>query len=1162
MMNKQNFTSEIANELLRSEIIKANAGSGKTYKLAQRYIAILACSNIEVQDILATTFTNKAASEIRERIFQRLAKAIIDKGEGDQLAIELDIAKHSDSEKKIFFNALLQKLLKAQNRINISTLDSFFIKIAKCFGLELGLPLDWNIQGNITGNALKVEALNSICEKVNVNGLKEISELLSGGKKKNIFKFIKTPNANNVREQNLISHENVHRIYRDTLTVNGANINAWDWILQLDEEELRRVFEEKQEEIKVLIKKLEAVLIDSPPLPSIKKHIQEKQINAFREKGILAFVNSTAFANAVETGFAETKFGTSKLPNEFVKIYEEIFEIFILCQKLEMQSHLLAWFSFAALYDKEYEKILKEQNQLSFDDIKYFIRTKAKDEFWEVMLPIYYRLDAKINHLMLDEFQDTSCDELGILAPIISETISKSEGNVEKSFFCVGDVKQAIYFWRGGDHRVFDATKKKFALEEGEPLKMSYRSSPLIINLINHLFEHISDNKVIASVPQYVNDDRWENQFVQHKVAEKNYVLSGYIQWINHILPPGRKNYDTNFVLDDIAKQVKKLVDRQKDISIGILFRYNSDIQRMSYVLKKAKINAQISEEGKISLYESLAVKLVAAVIKLAIFPDDRSVQYYIYESPALREKYGIKSATDYEAFCKISIEIREKVIEKGFGTTVYDISKEIIAEFLGEVPRLKQLQELAFEQDREGVTSITEFLRLVENEKFEAENKSTVRLMTIHGSKGLEFDVVFLPELEKDIFNNKPIIFANKKTIFANDDERDDYSMSVAKRAFIGKPNLNIGDKKKIDIYDYSEFDEIKKETTVYKQHVLYEALCLLYVAITRAKRAIYFYTINRNVKDDKSIENIKLTFAGILENALDNFNSSEKEIVLEKSDVSFEDDDIMRISWGNKNWGENVKIVDNDVVYSLNNDTLLPSYCNIKNYRACDGEKDNLIEFKNLSIVSPSKLVGECCDNEVAETYKNKKIIDLQNNKRTDKMLFGTLVHFFFEQITWLGNFDVKKRKDELLYEAHEKFNLNNGQTSQLIEQAYNHFEKYLNSENGKKIFSKDYIGTSQNKFNAVVYNEMQIAYLNEAREIVKGKIDRCVMYYADENVETTKPILVEIFDFKTDEINSEQERLDKTDCHQPQLNCYKEAVRQLIQCDCDITTELVFI
>ena len=122
-----------------NEVIRASAGTGKTFALSNRYLKLLA-SGVECQSILATTFTRKGAGEILDRIIGRLSDAALDESAAAKLSIELSW-KISQARARHILHELLGNL----HRLEISTLDSFFNRVAKAFSLELRLPPNWEI---------------------------------------------------------------------------------------------------------------------------------------------------------------------------------------------------------------------------------------------------------------------------------------------------------------------------------------------------------------------------------------------------------------------------------------------------------------------------------------------------------------------------------------------------------------------------------------------------------------------------------------------------------------------------------------------------------------------------------------------------------------------------------------------------------------------------------------------------------------------------------------------------------------------------------------------------------------------------------------------------------------------------------------------------------
>ena len=161
-----------------AQVIQASAGSGKTTTLTNRYIQLV-LANEQPERILATTFTRKAASEIRNRIFVRLAHAAADSKGLAQLnnLLETSITHAQAAD-------ALVKLIQLQHRLSICTIDSLLVKIGQSFALESGLPIDWKIADHSAVNGMREEAIRTILKRHAWADLQVLLRFLNQGKNK------------------------------------------------------------------------------------------------------------------------------------------------------------------------------------------------------------------------------------------------------------------------------------------------------------------------------------------------------------------------------------------------------------------------------------------------------------------------------------------------------------------------------------------------------------------------------------------------------------------------------------------------------------------------------------------------------------------------------------------------------------------------------------------------------------------------------------------------------------------------------------------------------------------------------------------------------------------------------------------------------------------
>jgi ATP-dependent exoDNAse (exonuclease V) beta subunit len=368
-------------------------------------------------------------------------------------------------------------------------------------------------------------------------------------------------------------------------------------------------------------------------------------------------------------------------------------------------------------------------------------------------------------------------------------------------------------------------------------------------------------------------------------------------------------------------------------------------------------------------------------------------------------------------------------------------------------------------------------------------------------------------------------LIIANKNSIFSEQDGQK--QIAAPDKIFLGRNN---------DLFDLAENKDIQEVILKYRQQTVYEALCVLYVAITRAKHAIYLYT----AKDKET-----LSLGNILKNALWEWEDKEKtrQVV--------DGENIKRHVWGYADWKTESELQQAAVVkcQELSN---IKSHHNVAEENTFSQLPSNMgIRTKNLQIISPSSLAVQNKVNNTVNTCDTAHATD-----------YGSIMHLFLEQIEWLEDF--KLTTAELLEKAKNWGNIyDKARNQELILTVCNDFFAYIKSDEGLKLFSNEERKKETGFKNAKVYNELPIMYLNEKKsELIKGRIDRCVVYF---NETIAKPELVEIFDYKTNTALTPEDKQEKNKIYQPQLDCYKEALSKLTnqeKTNCKIEAKLVFI
>ena len=775
-------------------VIRASAGTGKTYRLSSRFLQLLAAGET-LDEILASTFTRKAAGEILGRVVMRLAEAVAEPDKlarlADEFGAPLDRARCLE---------LLVGLVRRLHRIRVSTLDSFFIQMARSFGLELGLPPGWKIVDEIDDAALRAEAVRAVLRSEATHEVVNLMHLLTKGEA-----------SRSVHEQILALINDLYSVYVE------APADAWD--------ALPRPSCLSTVEIETAM----AAMIEAP-CPG------DKRFEKARDEA-LERVRSENWSAILEKGL------TSKVIRGEQQFYKKAIppELFDACQRLaeharavvlgQIANQTLAARRLLERFDGVYQRLKLARRTLRFEDVTRMLGTDSASGRHE---EIAYRLDAPISHLLLDEFQDTAPLQWRVLRPIALRAV----GGPRRSLFCVGDAKQAIYGWRGGEAEIFDVLERELPGLDCEPLNRSFRSSPVVIDMVNRAFAGIVGNEALRNCGDAAQ--QWAARFQTHSTARDD--LSGYCRLIASPRAATGQSQES-VTWEFAANEIQRLHGEAPDRSLGVLVRRNSAVAWLIRRLRQMGIEA--SEEGGNPLTDSPAVQWVLSLLLIADHPGHTAARFHVAHSP-LAPLVGLTDHGDDDAAHALSTRLRTQLMNDGYGPSLFQWASHLAPHCdARELGRLTQLVEMGYAFEPRATSRVDDFLVMVGRTRVQSPSAAAVRVMTIHQAKGLEFDIVVLPELDSRLIGQPP-------------------------RVVVGRP----GPARPIDrVLRYVSQEvwpllppSFQTMFSDYQRRMGEEALSVLYVALTRAARAVHMI-VSPSAENEKSVP---ATFAGVIRVAL----------------------------------------------------------------------------------------------------------------------------------------------------------------------------------------------------------------------------------------------------------------------------------------------------
>ncbi len=778
--------------------VLASAGTGKTHQLTSRYIELVA-RGVEPASILATTFTRKAAGEIRGRILRRLVEAIDDDRVLQALNGEIGLRLN-----RVDCEHLIVRLARQIHRLHISTIDSFFAQIMSGFALDLGIPpgstmADEEQDVDLRSTAVATAIESSGMEREVLAGL--VRMLASGQFKRSVHGAVL--GAVDVAYEAFLPSRSTPRAWE----VFGSGIQA------PDDDEVNRLLAEARS---IQVPRTQGGTPHKHFASNVGALVQNLHRRRWKEllaQGLVAKVSAggDTFSSAVIAPDARASI-------------ERIVEAVRRAILATLYRRNTATRDFLHRFDVAYQQLKADRRVLRFDDVPRAILEACVQDRRDEM---YYRLDRRIDHLLLDEFQDTSLDQFAILKPILDELLAHADGS--RTVLCVGDVKQSLYSWRGAEPELLPALPRRWPQIVQKRLWKNRRSSPAILAAVNDVFEGIAGNPVVSG---FAAATRFGEGYVRHEAHKAD--LPGEVRLT--CVPdsdddePDSKTEAARF----IARRVWDLRELAPGASIAVLTRTNAMIPRLIFELRDQGVPA-IGERGN-PLTDTPAAAVAISALHLADHPSDSAALFHVATSP-LGVVLGVKWRPDREANRAegrwIASRLRMKLAKDGMRAVLERWQRRLAASMdpLGYA-RFDQLIDEADVFDRTGDGRPESFVQLVRRKSIEPPagihreesegGEASVRIMTIHAAKGLEFDAVILPELERAWS-----VSARSVLIDRRDENRERDALSpVAAVTTYPSEEVRSASPDLEDLYAHT------------LDRIVGEELSSLYVAMTRAKR------------------------------------------------------------------------------------------------------------------------------------------------------------------------------------------------------------------------------------------------------------------------------------------------------------------------------------
>ena len=809
-------------------LVSASAGSGKTHTLTLRYLQFLLSPQIpfnELQNVLAITFTNNASIEMKGRIIETLKEASFgNKKHVSQLAEVLSLDAEAIQTRSA---ALVDTILDRYSDLQAQTIDSFLTRIMKVSALEFGLPPHFELV--LDSNALLDEAFALFAQHLATDRHKrELFELLIERVNENQTgnrKFLWNPYDAIAREVKDLYRRLGSHLGRPVFAGGGSDLRGFE-----------------NEMLALLIKIGESAEQSGFKISATFHNM----INAARAGNVAAIVgkklDQKVLNKSKEAGYEDAVKRIEQLQQTLMDLVSRyVFAKARQYYRPYVQAHLMLIDSIEAV------KRLRGQMDLG-EASKNLALSLHKEQVPE----IYFSLGNRIHHYLIDEFQDTNPIQWATLRPLIEETVG-SHG----SLFLVGDTKQAIFTFRGGDWKIMKRmlNEEEFlsVLCDRISLPYNYRSAEAVITFAKKVFHEIVPTQVSSEIADLSGLASFKQGVLEEQMG-RGYVELQYFDphEMEHENPPERRR---------LVEILRACTERGFSFrNIAILTPRNEDVVRISGWLNEEQI--KFLSHSSLDIRTRKITGEILALLKFLDSPiDDLSfaevllgtifcsatsapeipatMHVFLFEQRQARGRPRALYTSFRESYPKLWDDYFEHLLNVVGYLPVYDLVAEmyklfsVFDLFPEEESTLLKLLEVIREFETAGSNNLNDFLSHAEEDSADVSwdipvspDEDAVTVMTVHKAKGLGFPVVIVL-----LYDGMP----RSENLFI--DERD------GNIELLRITSDDAGKNQELAIL----YDRAKNLQRV-------DELNKLYVALTRAEEELYVLSVKANRGDTPS--------------------------------------------------------------------------------------------------------------------------------------------------------------------------------------------------------------------------------------------------------------------------------------------------------------------
>ena len=824
-------------------VVEASAGSGKTYALAKRYVQLITHPHLEEEEdplksILAVTFTNKATVEMKTRILEFLRRIALDDFGDDNIKKDILNSLECGSD-KAQEKALrgINEILSRYDFFQVRTIDSFINTLLTSSAFRLGLSVGTKVKED--HREYLEYSLDSVIDKIHSD--KKVFEMFQ----RFLRYYLYVENASGWFGKKDIL-DLIETLFDFSGIYGGTYVSAGK-----TEKELRQ----KKKKTKELIKKI----YEMAPEKTHKGFLSS--IGRFSESP-----GETFKVEALSNYFTREEFPVNKggeVSPQIEKMWRELKQE--LKEIVEDESHA-KFTPYIELFDlvmDVFREVSKEDDVIFLSELNT-LAGKLLQAGTMDMSELYYRLAVRVKHYLIDEFQDTSRTQWDNLAPMVDEALSSGG-----SLFYVGDRKQAIFSFRGGEMALFDEVRESFG--RFDPVKtvldVNYRSRKEIVDFNNTIF---SDKNLVRFMSEIESTLGKETRLSEKNIntvldvfalARQKTVTGKQGGYVTVEKISGKKADERNEVIRGrLISRIKTIIKKRPPSDIAVLGRSNSDIKRVTAWLIEEGI--AVESDKTLNIREHYLIKELAAFFRFLASPIDslsfaafilgdiftsvsgisvEEVRRFVFTE---RDEAGKNKKTTalYNKFRRRYPRLWEQYFERFFRSVGFVPLYELAVSVLGKFDVIENFEcahgffmkflEVVKSREEE-YPDIAGFLDAFERLEDAAlyvtpPAREAVTVMTVHKAKGLEFPVVLLPFLAISV-KIGTVSGGNKKPYIVKKDDEDSMSLVQLKK----------------DHIQYSE--RLHNEYIDEYTKTLIGELDTVYVSLTRAEEELHVFVPER---------------------------------------------------------------------------------------------------------------------------------------------------------------------------------------------------------------------------------------------------------------------------------------------------------------------------